>query len=66
MTTDEKRKAVKLVIKELTEINIDIQKEVDSLSGDDSTWRQRYELCSIIVSNVVAITAFQKELDITK
>lgn len=63
MNKDEKRVAIELVIKELTVINADVQKEVDSLSGDDSTWRQRYELCSIIVHNTAHITTLQKALN---
>lgn len=63
MTKDEKRAAIELVIKELTVINNDIQKEVESLSGDNSTWRERYELCSIIVNNTAHVTTLQKALN---
>lgn len=63
MTKDEKRAAIESVIKELTSVNSDIQKEVERLSGDDSTWKQRYDLCYMIVSNIAHITTLQKALN---
>lgn len=63
MTKNEKRAAIEGVIKELTAVNADIQKEVESLSSDSTTWKQRHDLCYTIIINIGHIITLQKTLN---